>query len=160
LTGVVIRHFWECQRMSGEGLKCVLLAERHQGLSEGIRGLLESEFEIVVMVADETSLIEGSRRLQPTLAVADLSMFRGESLNWIARLRETNAGLRLIVLSVHDEPAVCRAALEAGANGFVLKRDIATDLLPAVEAAMADRRYVSSGALDQMNERPGMMDFH
>lgn len=140
--------------MTAEGLKCLLLAERHQGLSEGIRGLLESEFEVVVMVADETSLIEGSRRLQPTLAVADLSMFHSESLNWIARLREDNPHLRLIVLSVHDEPVVCRAAMTAGANGFVLKRDIATDLLSAVEAALADRQYISAGALDQMNERP------
>jgi two-component system secretion response regulator SsrB len=136
--------------MSADGLKCVLLAERHHALGEGIRGLLESEFEMVVMVADETSLIEGSRRLQPTLAVADLSMFRGESLGWIARLRQGTPDLRLIVLSVHDEPPVCRAAMDAGADGFVLKRDIATELLPAVEAALAHRRYVSTGALDQL----------
>ena len=40
----------------------------------------------------------------------------------------------MIVLSVHDEPSVRRAAMEAGADAFVLKREIATDLLPAVDA--------------------------
>jgi hypothetical protein len=51
--------------MSTEAVKCVLLADRHHGLSEGIRGLLESELEAVVMVADETSLIESAAKLRP-----------------------------------------------------------------------------------------------
>jgi DNA-binding NarL/FixJ family response regulator len=51
--------------------------------------------------------------------------------------------MKLIVVSVHDEPSASRSALEAGANGFVLKRAIATDLLPAVDAVLAGQRYVS-----------------
>ena len=135
--------------MTVSGVSCVLLGERHHGLSDGIRGLLDSEFDMVVMVADETSLIEGSRRLQPSLAVADLSMFREHNLGWIGRLRADNPKLRVIVLSIHDEPSVCRTAMEAGADGYVLKRDIATDLLPAVIAARAGERYVSAGAMGQ-----------
>jgi two-component system secretion response regulator SsrB len=51
--------------------------------------------------------------------------------------------MKLIVVSVHDEPSASRLVLEAGANGFVLKRAIATDLLPAVDAVLAGQRYVS-----------------
>ena len=51
--------------------------------------------------------------------------------------------MKLIVVSVHDEPGVSRAALEAGAHGFVLKRAIATDLLLAVDAVFAGQHYVS-----------------
>lgn len=58
--------------MSAERIKCVLLADRHHGLSEGLRSLLETIFEAVVMVADEHSLFETARRLRPTLAVVDL----------------------------------------------------------------------------------------
>src|SRR5512137_2635803 len=93
---------------------CVLLADRHHGLTEGVRGLLETMFEAVVMVADENSLFESARRLQPTLAVVDLSLARDDGLRWLQGLRSHCPGLKLIVLSVHDESSVCRAAREAG----------------------------------------------
>jgi DNA-binding NarL/FixJ family response regulator len=116
-----------------QALSCVLLADRHHDLTEGMRGLLETAFGSVVMVADETSLLEGAGRLQPDVAVVDLSLARDRSLGWLQALRSRCPGLKVIVLSVHDEPNVRRAALEAGADVFVLKRAIATDLLPAVD---------------------------
>ena len=119
--------------MSDKPLSCVLLADRHHGLSEGIRGLLETAFETVVMVADEKSLLEGADRLHPEVVVVDLSLARGAGLDWLRALRERCPKLRVIVLSVHDEKSVERAAIEAGADAFVLKRAIATELLPAVE---------------------------
>ena len=127
--------------MNADDIKCVLLADRHHGLSEGMRGLLETIFEAVVMVADEHSLAESAVRLQPTLAVVDLSLARGDSLAWLQRLRERCPGLKIIVLSVHDEPSVCRSAMDVGVEGFVLKRALATELLPAVDAVLAGKRY-------------------
>lgn len=126
--------------MSAENVKCVLLADRHHGLTDGVRGLLETVFEAVVMVADENSLFESAGRLRPTLAVVDLSLAHGDSLRWLPRLRALCPGVKILVLSVHDEPSVRRAALEAGADGFVLKRAIATELLTAVDAALAGER--------------------
>ena len=58
----------------GMPLSCVLLADRHHALTEGVRGLLETSFESVVMVADEVSLLEGAIRLRPDVAVVDLSV--------------------------------------------------------------------------------------
>jgi DNA-binding NarL/FixJ family response regulator len=113
-------------------LSCVLLADRHHGLTEGVRGLLETAFGSVVMVADETSLLEAAGRLQPDVAVVDLSLARNEGLGWIRKVRERSPSAKIIVISVHDEETVRRAALEAGADAFVLKRAIATDLLPAI----------------------------
>jgi DNA-binding NarL/FixJ family response regulator len=123
--------------MSAENIKCVLLADRHHGLSEGIRGLLESEFEAVVMVADETSLIESAVKLEPRIVVADLALARGESFGWLRRLLARCPGSRVVVLSAHDDSTVMQAALAAGAAGFVLKREIATRLLPTIEAVLA-----------------------
>ena len=119
--------------MSDTPLSCVLLADRHHGLTEGVRGLLETAFGTVVMVADEASLLEGAVRLQPEVAIVDLSLARDHSLDWLRSLRQRCPDLKVIVLSVHDEQSVCRAALEAGADAYVLKRMIATDLLAAVE---------------------------
>jgi DNA-binding NarL/FixJ family response regulator len=119
--------------MYDKPLSCVLLADRHHGLSEGVRGLLETEFGSVVMVADEASLIDAAGRLRPDVAVVDLSLARERGLGWLRAVHERCPGLKIIVLSVHDEQSVRAAAIAAGADAFVLKREIATHLLAAVE---------------------------
>jgi two-component system secretion response regulator SsrB len=114
--------------------RCALLADPHHGLAESVRGLLETAFGTVVMVADEASLLEAAGRLQPDVAIVDLSLARDCGLVWLEALRQRCPELTVIVLSVHDEPCVRRAAMEAGADAFVLKREIATELMPAVDA--------------------------
>ena len=130
--------------MSEKPLSCVLLADRHHGLAERMRGLLETAFETVVMVADETSLLEGADRLHPDVAIVDLSLSKGNGLIWLGKLRERNPELKVIVISIHDEDNVRRAATAAGADAFVLKNAIVTDLIPAVELVRADRNNGSS----------------
>lgn len=132
--------------MPGKRLSCVLLADRHHGLTEGVRGLLATAFGSVVMVADEGSLIEGAGRLQPEVAVVDLSLARDAGLGWLQALRQRCPDLKVIVLSVHDEQSVRRAAMEAGADAFVLKRAIATELLSAVDAVRGGRSAEASAA--------------
>ena len=129
--------------MSGGPQSCVLLADRHHGLSEGVRGLLETAFGTVVMVADKTSLLDVAFRLRPDVAVVDLSLARDGDLDWLKAVRQRCPGLKVIALSVHDEEAVRRAAMAAGADAFVLKRAIATDLLPAV-ARVRDEQSVET----------------
>jgi two-component system secretion response regulator SsrB len=127
-------------------IRCVLLADRHHGLKEGMRGLLETMFEAVVMVADEVSLLESASRLPVALVVVDLSLAHGDGLGMIRRFRARFPKTKMIIISVFDEPSVSKLALEAGTNGFVLKRAIATDLLPAVDAVLAGQCYVSPEA--------------
>ena len=129
--------------MKAETPKCVLLADRHHGLIEGIDGLLKTTFATVVMVTDENSLIESASRMQPAVVVADLSVAGGGGFGWLGRLLGQSPASKVIVLSVHDEPTVVQSALEAGASGFVLKRAIASDLLNAVDAVLAGERYIS-----------------
>ena len=115
---------------------CVLLADRHHGLTEGVRGLLRSTFGTVVMVADEASLAEAADRIRPGVAVVDISLAQAGGLGWLRALRQRCPEVKVIVLSVHDEQSVRRAAMDAGADAFVLKRAIATDLLAAVESVL------------------------
>ena len=138
--------------MPTQHLSCVLLADRHHGLTEGVRGLLESAFGTVVMVADEVSLLEGASRLKPDVAVVDLSLARDSNLNWLHALRQRCPELKVIVLSVHDEPSVCRAAMAAGADAFVLKRAIATELLSAVDAVRGGAGLVGN-QIDESNHQ-------
>jgi two-component system secretion response regulator SsrB len=123
---------------------CVLLADRHHGLTEGVRGLLETAFDSVVMVADKASLLDGAARLKPDVAVVDLSLARDRNLGWLQALRQSCPELKVIALSVHDEKSVREAALQAGADAFVLKRAIATDLLRTVNTLRGQIESTSS----------------
>ena len=125
----------------------MLLADRHHRLMEGVRGLLETEFDVVVMVSDEISLCEGAALMKPSVVLVDLSLARGDGLGLVRRLRVRFPDLNLIVLGVYNEPTVSRAVMEAGANGFILKSSIATDLLAAIDAVRAGRAFVSPKAV-------------
>jgi two-component system secretion response regulator SsrB len=135
-------------RAINQDISCALLADRHQGLSDGVRSLLESTFDVVLMVADERSLLETVERMPVKLAVIDLSLSRSDGLGMVRRLRQRFPALKLIAISVHDEPSVGRAAIKAGANGFVPKTAIAMNLVPAVEAALAGRPYLLSSGTE------------
>lgn len=132
--------------MSTPAFECVLLADRHHRLSEGVRGLLETEFGGVFMVADQASLIAGAQRLSPVLVVVDVALAEGDVAELLRSIHDRAPAAKVLLLSVHDEPSVASAAIAAGADGLVLKRSIATDLMPAVDALLAGRRYVSTAA--------------
>ena len=139
--------------MSSESIRCVLLADQHHGISEGVRLLLESEFEAVVMVANEISLMETAARLLPNMIVADLELAKGDRFGWVRRLLARCPQSRVIVLSSHEGPTITQMALAAGAAGFVLKRDIASQLLDAVDEVLAGRRYVSESDGHNLEEQ-------
>jgi DNA-binding NarL/FixJ family response regulator len=130
--------------MDNAMMNCVLLADRHHELSEGVRALLGTVFEGVFAVADRASLVEGAARIRPNLVVADLALAGGDISGFLAALRKQCPAAKVLLLTVHDEAIVVSAALAAGADGVVLTRSIATDLLPAVEAILAGNRYSSS----------------
>jgi DNA-binding NarL/FixJ family response regulator len=121
----------------------VLLADSHLNMLGGVHGLLEARFEVVLMVADERSLEDAATTFRPDLVVVDLSLPRAGEVDIARRLLGRHPGLRLIVLSVHDEPTVVAQMLGAGVAGFVLKRAMGTDLLPAVQEVLRGGTYVS-----------------
>jgi two-component system secretion response regulator SsrB len=67
------------------------------------------------------------------VAVVDVSLAQDAGLGWLRDMRDRCPGIKVVVLSVHDEESVRRAVLEAGADEFIVKRDIATELLTAIE---------------------------
>jgi DNA-binding NarL/FixJ family response regulator len=87
-------------------------------------------------------LIEGAGLLRPAVVVVDLSLGAGDVAGLLRELRVRAPGAKVLLLSVHDEPSVLRSAVAAGADGIVLKRAIATDLLLAVDAILAGQRFI------------------
>jgi DNA-binding NarL/FixJ family response regulator len=121
----------------------VLLADSHLNMLQGVHSLLDALFETVLMVADERSLIEAIATFKPELVVVDLSLPNGGEANVARRLMGRHPELRLIVLSVHDDPTVAILIRNTGAAGFVLKRTAATDLLPAIQEVLRGGTYAS-----------------
>jgi DNA-binding NarL/FixJ family response regulator len=132
--------------------RCVLLADGHAIMLGAVRGLLEGKFATIVMVSDEQSLLETVTRMEPDLVVVDLSLPVSGGVNVVHTLFKQYPGLRVIVLSVHDEQTAIAQALGAGAAGFVLKRTTAVDLLAAVDAVLRGETYVSP----VLGWRPGL----
>ena len=120
-----------------------LLADAHPSMLEGIRSLMKTLCDSIVMVADYHSLIETADKIKPNLLVIDLSLpFSGKG-NIVSDLRSRYPELKILVLSVHDEKPIAEEIIEAGANGYVLKRRAANDLIPAVEELLRSHSYIS-----------------
>jgi len=133
----------------------VILADNHQNMLAGERSLLENIFETVFMVADEASLLEAAEKLSPDLIVADLSLPVTMEINIARRLKKKFPGIKLIILSVHDEGTAVGECLVAGASGFVLKRTAVNDLAPAIQAVMKGDIYMSPSAVQISNNIDG-----
>jgi two-component system nitrate/nitrite response regulator NarL len=126
--------------------KCVVLCHRHAGMMEGIRDLLQTMFESVIMVAEETSLLNAVKNLRPDLVVVDLSFPVSGGTGVASLLQQHAPGVKFIVLGTEDAPEVIDACMAAGSSGYLLKWNAGKDLIRAVEtvrrslANVPDRR--------------------
>jgi len=121
----------------------VLLADDHQIMAEGLRNLLEPEFEVVEVVADGRELVAAAKKHRPDLIVADISMPALNGIEAAVQLRDAGVTSRIVFLTMHREAAYARRALEAGALGFVLKHSAPSDLVTALREAQRGQTYVS-----------------
>jgi len=122
----------------------LLLADDHTILLEGLRALLAPEFEVVATAADGRAVLEAAERHQPDLILLDISMPGLNGIEAARRLKQSNPGAKLIILTMHADLSFVRAAFEAGVSGYVLKQSAATELVAALHDVDSGRRYVSS----------------
>jgi DNA-binding NarL/FixJ family response regulator len=121
----------------------VLLADDHRIVLEGLRGLLEPEFEIVGAVEDGRTLVAEARRLRPDLVVADISMPELNGIDAVRQIKKHDEGIRVVFLTMHADVGYAASAFEAGASGFVLKHSAPQELITALRDAMRGRTYVT-----------------
>jgi DNA-binding NarL/FixJ family response regulator len=121
----------------------VLIADDHLVLAEGLRGLLEPEFEVVGVVADGRELVAAAQQHRPDAIVADVTMPSLNGIEAAVQLREIGVKARVVFLTMHRDVAYARRAMAAGAAGFVLKHSAASELIAAVREALRGRTYVT-----------------
>ena len=129
--------------MNSTGKPRVLLADDHRIVAEGLKSLLEEEFELAGIVEDGRAMVKAARELQPDVIVADISMPLLNGIDALAQLKQQNPAVRVVFLTMHRDVAYARRALEAGAAGFVLKHSASAELVLAVRAALQGRTFVT-----------------
>ncbi len=123
----------------------IVLADDHKVVRSGLRMLLESDgrFAVLEESGDVAGTIEAVQRCHPRVLVLDLNMGGESSLESIPQLRTDAPETQIVVLTMQDNPAFARAALRAGAVGYVLKDAADAELMSAVELAAQGRTYLN-----------------
>ena len=122
----------------------VLLADDHTIVRQGVRLCLEAmgDIEVVAEAEDGQAAVQLCAQLRPDVAVIDLTMPRLNGVEAIRQIKRDVSSTEVVVLSVHDSEAYVVQALRAGAAGYVLKRNAATELAAAIRAARAGQSYL------------------
>ena len=130
-------------RMNEVSKPRVLLADDHRIVAEGLKSLLEEEFELAGIVEDGRAMVKAARELRPDVIVADISMPLLNGIDALAQLKQHDPDVRVVFLTMHRDAAYARRALEAGAAGYVLKHSASAELVLAVRAALQGRTFVT-----------------
>ena len=121
----------------------IILADDHTMLAEGLRGILEPEFELLRTVADGHELIAAVKELDPDVVVVDISMPNLNGIDAVEELRRSGSRSKVVFLTMHQDVTYAKRALEAGGAGFVLKHSAASELVAAIRASLRGEVYVT-----------------
>jgi DNA-binding NarL/FixJ family response regulator len=122
----------------------VIVADDHGVIREGLASLLGGEpgFEVVGEAASAEQAITLALQKRPDLIIMDVSMPQIGGIEATQRIKAQAPEIRVIMLTVHEDKELMRAAIRAGAGGYVLKRAIKAELLHAIDTVMNDELYV------------------
>ena len=121
----------------------VLLADDHKIILEGLRSLLQSEFELVGTVEDGRAMVAAAEKLKPDVIVADISMPLLNGIEAARQLQKANVQAKIIFLTMHPDVTYATRAFEAGASGYVLKHSAPSELITAIKEALSGGTYVA-----------------
>jgi len=120
-----------------------MLADDHTILVEAFLKLLEPNFQVVGAVSDGRALLETAQELNPDVIVADIGMPLMNGLEAGRRLKQLMPSVKLIFLTMNEDPALAAEAMRAGASGYLLKSSAATELIRALQLAAKGKTYIT-----------------
>jgi DNA-binding NarL/FixJ family response regulator len=121
----------------------ILLADDHPPLVEAALAILKPHYDIVGIATDGEMLVSAALRLRPEVIVSDITLPIFNGIEAIHRLRTSNSQAKVVFLTIHAEEGFLKACMAEGALGYVLKSRMKTQLIPAIEAALEGKSYVS-----------------
>ena len=127
----------------GVAKRCVIVADDHQEVLRTAVAALEDEFQIIAQATNGADVLKLVPVLRPEALVLDISMPIVDGMETALELKTTGSSTNIIFLTVHEDPEFLDAAVSAGAQAYVLKGRLASDLVRAVRSALDGRFFVS-----------------
>ena len=130
----------------------ILLAEDHRTVRESLRLMIDSQrdMEVAGEVDDGASAVERVRAHPPDVVVLDISMPGMNGLLAARALRQVAPGVKIVVLTRHNDEAYFCELLRAGVSAYVLKQSAATELLEAIRAVMQGREFIDASLTSRL----------
>ena len=121
----------------------LMIADDHTILVEAFRKLLDPYFDVVATVSDGRSLLERAPQVNPEVIVVDIGMPLMNGLDAGFRLKQEMPNVKLVFLTMNDDPDLAVEAMRCGASGYLLKSSAAEELIKAIQMALKSKRYVT-----------------
>jgi DNA-binding NarL/FixJ family response regulator len=120
-----------------------ILADDHTLVAEALHGLIAAQFDVVATVADGHALLASALALKPDVIVVDVAMPLLNGLEACRQLKQKMPGVKLVFLTMNEDPELAVEAMKSGASGYVLKKSAASELLQAMQAALRGKSYIT-----------------
>jgi DNA-binding NarL/FixJ family response regulator len=120
----------------------LLIADDHAIFAESLKILLEKTYAVVGIVTDGRALVSEATRLKPDVLVVDIAMPLLNGLDAARRVREQAPNIKIVFLTMKDDPNLAAAALELGRVGFVLKNSAVRELQTAIDHVLRNESYL------------------
>jgi DNA-binding NarL/FixJ family response regulator len=130
----------------------IMLADDHTLIVEAIRNLLEPSCEVVGAVSDGRALVELAASLKPDAVLVDIAMPLLNGLDAMRQLKVKMPEIKLICLTMNEDPDLAGEAMRAGASGYLLKTSPATELFHAIQEVLRGKSYVTPKIARGMRE--------
>ena len=122
----------------------LMMADDHTILVEAFRKLLEPQYDIVGTVSDGRALLDIAPQLRPDVVILDIGMPLMNGLEAGLRLKEVMPNVKLIFLTMNEDPDLAMEAMRSGASGYLLKSSAAEELLRAIQMALKGKPYITA----------------
>jgi DNA-binding NarL/FixJ family response regulator len=130
----------------------VLIADDHTLIVEAFRKLLEPQYDVVATVPDGRALIDVASKMRPDVIVVDIGMPLLNGLAAGQQLKKTMPKVKLVYVTMNEDPDVAAEAVEHGASVYLLKSSAASELLKGIHEALKGRSYITPRVRRAMEE--------
>jgi DNA-binding NarL/FixJ family response regulator len=129
----------------------VLLADDHRLLADALKSILEPKYDVVASVTDGRALLEAAEKLRPEVIVLDIAMPKLNGLDAARSLKQKMPAVKLIFMTMNEDPYLVGEAFRAGGSAFLLKQAAAFELLDAIAEVLRGGTYVSPQAAEGLS---------
>jgi DNA-binding NarL/FixJ family response regulator len=121
----------------------ILVADDHPIVRDGLRHILEKDFDVVGSVGDGRTLLKEAKRLNPDIVLVDISMPIVNGIEATRQISQSSLQTKVVVLTMYSDVTYASEVFEAGASGYVLKNAGSEEIRTAIHEAIAGKKYVT-----------------